>query len=80
MYLYLLKSNRHSFEYVDREEMIVAHMIGGIDAFIKPLQGWPLTSSGLTLMSLKSSSHSSKEIPLTVLCKVAVSCSLVGLW
>ncbi|OIT05995.1 PREDICTED: uncharacterized protein LOC109207482 [Nicotiana attenuata] len=62
---------RHSFEYMDREEMIVAHMVGGIDAFIKPLQGWPLTSSGLTLMSLKSSSHSSKEIPLTVLCKVA---------
>nr|XP_018622515.2 uncharacterized protein LOC108943187 [Nicotiana tomentosiformis] len=51
--------------------MIVAHMVGGIDAFIKPPQGWPLTSSGLTLISLKSSSHSSKEIPLTLLCKVA---------
>ncbi|KAJ8530759.1 hypothetical protein K7X08_023640 [Anisodus acutangulus] len=64
-------SARHSFEYVDREEAIIAHMVGGIDAFIKLPQGWPLTSSGLTLMSLKGSSHSSKEISLTLLCKVA---------
>ncbi|XP_060180610.1 uncharacterized protein LOC132610324 isoform X1 [Lycium barbarum] len=63
-------SARHSFEYVDREETIIAHMVGGIDAFVKLPQGWPLTSSGLTLMSLKGSSHSSKEISLTLLCKV----------
>ncbi|XP_060180611.1 uncharacterized protein LOC132610324 isoform X2 [Lycium barbarum] len=62
-------SARHSFEYVDREETIIAHMVGGIDAFVKLPQGWPLTSSGLTLMSLKGSSHSSKEISLTLLCK-----------
>lgn len=64
-------SARHSFDYVDREETIVAHMVGGIDAFIKLPQGWPLTSSGLTLMSLKSSSQYSQEISLTLLCKVA---------
>ncbi|XP_049406822.1 uncharacterized protein LOC125870429 [Solanum stenotomum] len=64
-------SSRHSFDYADREETIVAHMVGGIDAFIKLPQGWPLTSSGLTLMSLKSSSQYSQQISLTLLCKVA---------
>ncbi|CAN4120827.1 unnamed protein product [Withania somnifera] len=64
-------SARHSFDYVDREETIIAHMIGGIDAFIKLPQGWPLVSSGLTLMSLKSSSQYSQGISLTLLCKVA---------
>ncbi|KAM3327177.1 hypothetical protein P3S67_002303 [Capsicum chacoense] len=64
-------SARHTFDYVDREETIVAHMVGGIDAFIKLPQGWPLISSGLTLMSLKSSSQYSQEISLTLLCKVA---------
>ncbi|KAH0638186.1 hypothetical protein KY289_038101 [Solanum tuberosum] len=64
-------SSRHSFDYVDREETIVAHLVGGIDAFIKLPQGWPLTSSGLTLMSLKSSSQYSQQISLTLLCKVA---------
>ncbi|KAF3628925.1 putative invertase inhibitor-like [Capsicum annuum] len=64
-------SARHTFDYVDREETIVAHMVGGVDAFIKLPQGWPLISSGLTLMSLKSSSQYSQEISLTLLCKVA---------
>ncbi|WMV48314.1 hypothetical protein MTR67_041699 [Solanum verrucosum] len=64
-------SSRHSFDYVDRDETIVAHMVGGIDAFIKLPQGWPLTSSGLTLVSLKSSSQYSQQISLTLLCKVA---------
>lgn len=70
---FLVKSancSRHSFDYVDREETIVAHMVGGIDAFIKLPQGWPLTSSALTLMSLKSSSQYSQQISLTLLCKV----------
>lgn len=64
-------SSRHSFDYVEREETIVAHMVGGIDAFVKLPQGWPLTCSGLTLMSLKSSSQYSQQISLTLLCKVA---------
>ncbi|XP_015170560.1 uncharacterized protein [Solanum tuberosum] len=70
-------SSRHSFDYVDREETIVAHMVGGIDAFIKLPQGWPLTSSGLTLMSLKSSSQYSQQISLTLLCKVAEVANLL---
>ncbi|XP_055813911.1 uncharacterized protein LOC129883287 [Solanum dulcamara] len=70
---FLVKSannSRHSFDYMDREETIVAHMVGGIDAFIKLPQGWPLTCYGLTLMSLKSSSQYSQQISLTLLCKV----------
>jgi len=63
---------RHSFEYLDRVETIVAHMVGGVDAFIKFPQGWPVLSSPLKLISLKSSDHS-KEISLTFLCKVEVS-------
>ncbi|XP_059447656.1 uncharacterized protein LOC132179053 [Corylus avellana] len=61
--------SRHSFEYLDRVENIVAHMVGGVDAFIQIPQGWPVLSSPLKLISLKSSDHS-KEISLTFLCKV----------
>lgn len=51
----------------------MAHMVGGIDAFIKVSQGWPVYSSPLRLISLKSSSQFSKEISLSFLCKVEVS-------
>ncbi|KAE8076290.1 hypothetical protein FH972_014952 [Carpinus fangiana] len=61
--------SRHSFEYLDRVENIVAHMVGGVDAFIQIPQGWPVLSSPLKLISLKSSDHS-KEISLSFLCKV----------
>ena len=64
---------RHSFEYLDRDEMIVAHMVGGIDAFIRLAQGWPIASAPLNLLTLKSSSNYSKEISLSFLCKVVVS-------
>lgn len=70
---FLVKSankSRHSFEYLDREETIVAHMVGGVDAFLKVSQGWPVTSSVLKLVSLKSSSQYSKEVSLSFLCKV----------
>ncbi|KAG8636902.1 uncharacterized protein LOC110601451 isoform X2 [Manihot esculenta] len=62
--------SRHSFEYVDRDETIVAHLVGGIDAFIKLSQGWPIAKSPLKVLSLKSSDHHSKEISLSFLCKV----------
>ncbi|KAH7857676.1 hypothetical protein Vadar_015250 [Vaccinium darrowii] len=62
--------SRHSFEYIDRDEMIVAHMVGGVDAFIKMSQGWPVSNNALKLISLKSSSQHSKEISLSFLCKV----------
>ncbi|GLT61018.1 hypothetical protein SLA2020_337540 [Shorea laevis] len=61
---------RHSFEYMDREEIIVAHLAGGVDAFIKVSQGWPLADSPLKLISVKSSEHHSMGISLSLLCKV----------
>ncbi|XP_065862758.1 uncharacterized protein [Euphorbia lathyris] len=62
--------SRHSFEYLDRDETIIAHLVGGVDAFIKLCQGWPLSDSPLKLLSLKSSDHHSQEISLSFLCKV----------
>lgn len=62
--------SRHFFEYFERDEMYVAHLVGGVDAFIKPSQGWPLSNSPLKLISLKSSDHHSKEISLSFFCKV----------
>ncbi|KAL8106157.1 uncharacterized protein LOC141680990 isoform X2 [Apium graveolens] len=61
---------RHSIEYIDRDDSIVAHMVGGVDAFIKVHQSWPLHDSPLKLISLKNSSPHSKEISLSFLCKV----------
>ncbi|XP_015887198.2 uncharacterized protein LOC107422284 isoform X2 [Ziziphus jujuba] len=62
--------SRHSLEYLDRDEMIVAHMAGGIDAYIKVSQGWPVSSFPLNLTSLKSSDQHSKGVSLSFLCKV----------
>ncbi|KAL4591058.1 hypothetical protein LXL04_004006 [Taraxacum kok-saghyz] len=63
--------SRHSIEYMDRDEMIVAHMMDGVDAFIKPSQGWPMAATcSLNLQSLKGSNQSSKEVTFSFLCKV----------
>ncbi|KAM7489080.1 hypothetical protein LguiB_026564 [Lonicera macranthoides] len=63
--------SRHSFEYIDREEIIIAHTVGGVDAFIKMPQGWPVSESALLLASLKSSTQQhSHKISLSFLCKV----------
>ncbi|XP_057959973.1 uncharacterized protein LOC131152234 isoform X2 [Malania oleifera] len=62
--------SRHSLEYLDKDDMIVAHMVGGVDAFIKLSPGWPASNSALKLIYLKSSGHQSKGIPLDFLCKV----------
>ncbi|KAF7837012.1 reverse transcriptase-like protein [Senna tora] len=62
---------RYSLEYLDRDETIVAHMAGGIDAFIKLSHSWPITNSPLKLISLKGSDHL-KEISLSFLCKVEI--------
>ncbi|XP_022733193.1 uncharacterized protein LOC111287162 [Durio zibethinus] len=62
--------SRHSFEYSERDETIIAHMVGGIDAFIKVSQGWMLPKSALKLLSVKSSDHHSRGISLSLLCKV----------
>ncbi|XP_028759696.1 uncharacterized protein LOC114746534 isoform X2 [Neltuma alba] len=60
---------RYSLEYLDRDEIIVAHVAGGIDAFIKVSQNWPLYGPPLKLISLTGSDNL-KEISLSFLCKV----------
>ncbi|KAF5941965.1 hypothetical protein HYC85_019607 [Camellia sinensis] len=62
--------SRYSFEYLDRVEIIVAHMVGGVDASFKTAQGWPVSNHALKLISLKRSSQYSKEISLSFLGKV----------
>ena len=56
------------------DEIIVAHMVGGVDTFVKMSHGWPVSNHALKLISLKSSDYSPKEISLSFLCKVEVSC------
>ncbi|XP_011045617.1 PREDICTED: uncharacterized protein LOC105140469 [Populus euphratica] len=63
-------TSRQSIEYLDGDEIIVAHMVGGVDAFMEVSQGWPITNSPLKLVSLKNSNHHAKEISLGFLCKV----------
>ncbi|KAK8647682.1 hypothetical protein V6N13_121410 [Hibiscus sabdariffa] len=62
--------SRHCFEYIEKDETIAAHLVGGIDAFIKVSHGWPLSESPLKLLSVKSSDHQSRGISLSLLCKV----------
>ncbi|TVU13903.1 hypothetical protein EJB05_37336 [Eragrostis curvula] len=45
----------HSFEYFDKEETIVAHLVRGIDLSIKTPADWPLSSYGLRLISIRNS-------------------------
>ncbi|XP_047322355.1 uncharacterized protein LOC124926210 [Impatiens glandulifera] len=59
----------NSIEYLDREETLIAHMVGGVDAFIKISQGWPLSNHALKLISLKSTSRSN-DISLSFLCRI----------
>uniref|UniRef100_A0A7C9E967 RNA-directed DNA polymerase n=2 Tax=Opuntia streptacantha TaxID=393608 RepID=A0A7C9E967_OPUST len=66
----LANKSRRSFQYVDKEELIIAHMDGGVDVFIKPPQGWPLSMSALKLVSLRSSDQNAKGISLSLLSKV----------
>ncbi|KAF8034790.1 hypothetical protein BT93_C0954 [Corymbia citriodora subsp. variegata] len=54
--------SRHSLEYVDRDEAIIAHMVGGIDALIKVPQGWPVLNIALKLKSLQSSARHARNI------------------
>ncbi|PON34335.1 reverse transcriptase-like protein [Parasponia andersonii] len=64
------KNFGYSLEYLDKDEIILAHLAGGVDALIKASQGWPQSSSPLQLISLKSSDNDSKGISLSFLCKV----------
>lgn len=62
--------SRHLFEYSDGDELITAHLVGGINAFIKISSGWPLSNSALKLVSVKNTNSHSKSISLSFLCKV----------
>ncbi|XP_076924174.1 uncharacterized protein LOC143586528 [Bidens hawaiensis] len=62
--------SRHFIEYADKDEIIIAHLVDGVEACIKVSPGWPITSSPLKLLSLKASSQSSKEVTFSFLCKV----------
>ncbi|KAH9620787.1 hypothetical protein KSS87_018167 [Heliosperma pusillum] len=66
-------NSRHSFEYLDKDESVIAHMTGGTDAYLKPSQDWPLSGSELKLVSLRSSDQNAKEISLSLLSKVEVT-------
>ncbi|XP_021749093.1 uncharacterized protein LOC110714852 [Chenopodium quinoa] len=66
----IANKSRHSFEYLDKDELIVAHMNGGIDAFIKPSQGWPLSISPLKLISFRSTNQNAEDISLSLFSKV----------
>ncbi|KAF8099983.1 hypothetical protein N665_0234s0029 [Sinapis alba] len=61
---------RHTFEYDDKDETIVAHIAGGIDVFLKVSDGWPLLNTPLKLGSLKNSNNQSNGISLSLICKV----------
>ncbi|GMN62885.1 hypothetical protein TIFTF001_031969 [Ficus carica] len=61
---------RRSLEYFDKDETMVAHLAGGVDAVIKVSQGWPISNSPLKLISLTSSDHYTKGSPSSFLSKV----------
>lgn len=56
---------------MERDDIIMAHFAGEINAILKASQGWPLCDSPLELMSLKYSENA-KTVPLIFLLKVEV--------
>ncbi|CAD5324005.1 unnamed protein product [Arabidopsis thaliana] len=64
------KTIRYTFEYYDKDETIVAHIAGGIDAFLKVSDGWPLLNTPLKLASLKNSDNQSKGFSLSLISKL----------
>ncbi|KAK7251430.1 hypothetical protein RIF29_34623 [Crotalaria pallida] len=61
--------SRYSLKYLDKDETIVAHMAGGIDAYIKLPNGWPIFGSPLKLVCVKGSDNL-KSASLSFHCKV----------
>ncbi|XP_045816632.1 uncharacterized protein LOC123909783 isoform X6 [Trifolium pratense] len=45
--------SRYSVEYLDKDETILAHLVKGIDVYIKLSHGWPIFGSPLKLISIK---------------------------
>lgn len=62
-------NSRHSFEYLEKDETIVAHLVGAIDVFIKITADWPLSSYGLKLISIRNSGTQPMDMSLNLLCK-----------
>ncbi|KAF5199414.1 RNA-directed DNA polymerase (reverse transcriptase)-related family protein [Thalictrum thalictroides] len=62
-------TSRHSLEYSDRDDTVIAHMASGIDALIKLPYSWPLLQSALKCISLKCPNNPVKELSLSS-CKV----------
>jgi hypothetical protein len=63
------KASRNSFQYSERDQVIIVHVFGGIKAFIKVPQNWPVSVSALKLLSLKPLDETSGDISLGMLCK-----------
>nr|CAB3484271.1 unnamed protein product [Digitaria exilis] len=64
-----LRSSRHSFEYFNREEVIIAHLDREVDASIKISSDWPLCSYGLKLISIRNSGTHPTNIASSLLSK-----------
>ncbi|KAH9328926.1 hypothetical protein KI387_001034, partial [Taxus chinensis] len=63
------KVSRNSFQYSERDQVITVHVFGGIKAFIKIPQNWPVSTSPLKLISMKPLDESAGDISLVMLCK-----------
>ncbi|CAL5017433.1 unnamed protein product [Urochloa decumbens] len=63
-------NSRHSFEYLDKEEVIIAHLDRGVDASIKISSDWPLCSYGLKLISIRNSGTNPINIDSSLLSKI----------
>ncbi|CAO2034702.1 unnamed protein product [Urochloa humidicola] len=63
-------NSRHSFEYLDKEEVIIAHLDRGVDASIKISSDWPLCSYGLKLISIRNSGTNPTNIASSLLSKI----------
>nr|CAB3486807.1 unnamed protein product [Digitaria exilis] len=61
--------SRHSFEYFNREEVIIAHLDRGVDASIKISSDWPLCSYGLKLISIHNSGTHPTNVASSLLSK-----------
>nr|BAK04433.1 predicted protein [Hordeum vulgare subsp. vulgare] len=62
-------NSRHSFEYFDKDETIVAHMVGAIDAFFKISENWPVSPYGLKLISIRNSGTQPTNITVELVFK-----------
>jgi len=65
-------NSRHSFEYFDKEDVIISHLDRGIDASIKISFDWPLCSYGLKLISIRNSGTHPTNIASSLLSKAKV--------